>query len=238
MALTDLLSIGWRQFLTALQSDQRQRLLEVLHDEYTDEAKDVVQFEEHARRITYPHYFRERLLRIAEEEKAHVKWLQDKIQALGGEIPQTTFTVKNGKNSWESLLMDVEEEKRDSTSRLEQLYTVVEPADPEITAGLRRIREDEKRHREEIMDLLLKSDPYALPHPTTEHVQREKQKQAWLEQQKMEWLAKRQAEWEAAGKPTPWAEWIREREFAWEVTELPNRELVWTIRLTKKNSLT
>ena len=115
--------------------------------------------------------------------------------------------------------MDVEEEKRDSTSMLEQLHTVVEPADPEIAAGLRRIREDEKRHREEILDMLLKSDPYALPHPTTEHVQREKQKQAWLEQQKMEWLAKRQAEWEAAGKPTPWAEWIRERELQWAVTE-------------------
>ena len=96
------LSTGWRQFLTALQPDHRQRLLEVLRDEDIDEAKDVVQFEEHARRMTYPH-FRERLLRIAEEEKAHVKWLQDKIQALGGEIPQTTVTVKNGKNSWESL---------------------------------------------------------------------------------------------------------------------------------------
>ena len=120
MALTDLLSAGWREFLSALQPDHRQRILEVLRDEYIDEAQDVVQFEEHARRMTYPH-LRERLLRIGEEEKAHVKWLQGKIQALGGEIPLTTGTVKNGKNSWESLLMDVEEEKCDSTSMLEQL---------------------------------------------------------------------------------------------------------------------
>ena len=228
MALLDILSAGWREFLSALHPDHRQRILEVLRDEYIDEAKDVVQFEEHARRMTYPH-LRERLLRIAEEEEAHVKWLQDKIQALGGEIPQTTFTVKNGKNSWESLLMDVEEEKRDRISMLEQLHTVVEPADPEIAAGLRWIHEDERRHHEEIMDLLMKSDPYALPLPATEHGQTEQQKRAWLEQQKMEWLAKRQAEWEAAGKLTPWAEWIREREFAWVVTELPNRELVWTL---------
>ena len=115
MALTGVLSAGWRQFLNALQPDYRQRLIEVLRDEYVDEAKDVVQFEEHARRLPYPH-FRERLLRIAEEEKAHVKWLKEQITALGGEIPQTTFTVKNGKNSWEGLLMDVEEEKRDCTA--------------------------------------------------------------------------------------------------------------------------
>jgi rubrerythrin len=230
MALTDVLSVGWQQFLHALQPDHRQRLIEVLRDEYADGAKDVIQFEEHARRMSYPH-FRERLLRIAEEEKAHVHWLQGQIQALGGEIPQTTVTVKNGKNSWECLLMDVEEEKRDCTAVLEQLYTVVEPADPEIAEGLRRIREDEKRHREELLDLLLKSDPYALPHPTTEQTQLEEQKQAWLEQQKLEWLEKRQAEWEAAGKPIPWAEWIREREFEWAVNELPNRELAWTQRL-------
>jgi rubrerythrin len=216
-----------------LQPDHRQRLLEVLRDEYVDEAKDVVQFEEHARRMTYPH-FRERLLRIAEEEKAHVKWLRDKIQALGGEIPQMTFTVKNGRNSWENLLMDVEEEKRDHTVVLEQLYTAVEHADPEIAEGLHRIREDEKRHREEILDLLLRSDPYALPRPTAEQAQLERQKQAWLEQQKMAWLDKRRAEWEAAGKQTPWAEWIAEREFEWAVNQLPNLELEWTRLLVKQ----
>jgi len=233
MALTNVLSASWRQFLNALQPDHRQRLIEVLRDEYVDEAKDVVQFEEHARRMTYPH-FREQLLRIAEEEKAHVKWLKEQITALGGEIPQTAFTIRSGKKSWECLLMDVEEEKRDCTAMLEQLYSVVEHADPAIAHGLHRIREDEKRHREEILDMLLKSDPYALPHPTAEQAQLEQQKQAWLEQQKMEWFDKRQAEWEAAGKPVPWAEWIAEREFDWAVNELPNRELAWTQRFAEQ----
>jgi hypothetical protein len=84
------------------------------------------------------------------------------------------------------------------------------------------------------MDLLLMSEPYAFPPPAPENRQMEQQKRAWLAQQKMAWLAQRQAEWEAAGKPTPWAEWIREREFAWVVTELPNRELVWTRRLAEQ----
>ncbi|HXG18795.1 MAG TPA: ferritin family protein [Methylomirabilota bacterium] len=233
MTLTDVLSTGWQHFLNTLQPDRRQRLLEILRDEYIDEAKDAVQFEEHARRMAYPH-LRERLLRIAEEEKAHVAWLKEQILALGGEAPHTTFTVKNGKNSWECLLLDVEEEKRDCATMLEHLYSVVERADPAIAEGLRRIREEEKRHREEILELLLKSDPYALPHPTAAQERLERQKQEWLEQQKMAWLDQRRAEWEAAGKPVPWAAWAAEREFEWRVNELPNRELEWTKRLAEQ----
>ena len=35
--------------------------------------------------------------------------------------------------------------------------------DPEIAEGLRRIREAEQQHREEILEMLVKSDPYTLP---------------------------------------------------------------------------
>lgn len=160
MALTDILSASWRRFLNALRSDDRRRLCELLRDEYVNEAKDVVQFQEHAARMTYPG-FRDRLLRIAEEERAHVEWLRDKIRALGGEVPQTMLTVKNGRNSWECLLMDVEEEKRDCVSILERIYTLAEKTDPEIAEGLRRIHEEEKHHHEEIIDMLMKSDPQA-----------------------------------------------------------------------------
>ncbi|MEW6297875.1 MAG: ferritin-like domain-containing protein [Thermodesulfobacteriota bacterium] len=233
MALTDMIAAGWRHFLQALQPDHRQRLIEILRDEYVDEAKDVIQLRAHARRMTYPH-FREQLLRIAEEEKAHVTWLKEQIRALGAEAPEATCTVKEGRNSWECLLMDVEEEKRDCVAMLEHLYTVVEHADPAIAEGVRRIRAEEKRHREEILDMLLRSDPYALPHPTAEQEQLERQKREWLEQQKMAWLEKRRAEWEAAGKPIPWAAWQAEREFEWTVNELPTRELEWAKRLAEQ----
>lgn len=198
----------------------------ILCDQYIDEAKDVAQFEEHARWMTYPH-FRERILRIAEEEKAHVRWLYDTIRALGSDIPQLTLTPNLGKNGWECLQMDIEEEKRDG-SALRAHINALEAEYPEIAAKLRHIHEDEKRHREELLDLLTKSDPNALPMVTAEFMQREREKQAWLAQQKMEWLEQRQAEWEAAGKPMPWAEWLAEREFAWVTNELPNREIAWT----------
>lgn len=160
MDLTEILSAGWRRFFDALRSDERQRLIEFLREEYVDEAKDVAQFEEHARRMTYPQ-FRERLLRIAEEEKAHVQWLREKILALGGQVPDVPLTVKKGRNAWESLLLDIEEEKRDGIEALERLYTAARDADPEIAAGLRRMHEEEKRHRQEILDMLMRTDPQA-----------------------------------------------------------------------------
>ncbi len=161
MSLVSTLYEGWQHFLASLHPDDRQKLVEMLREEYVEEAQDVEQFTKHAQRMYYPQ-FRERLLRIAAEEQAHVQWLRDKIVALGGEIPQIFFTPKMGKNSWECLLMDVEEEKRCCGELLQRIH-IAEHADPEIAEGLRRMREEEKRHREEIMDMLMKSDAYALP---------------------------------------------------------------------------
>jgi rubrerythrin len=152
---------GWRHFLAALHPDDRQKLVEILRDEYIEEAQDAGQFTRHAQRMAYPQ-FRERLLRIAVEEQTHVQWLRERILALGGILPEITATPEVGKNSWECLLMDVEEEKRCCGELLQRMH-VAEHADPEIAAGLRRRREEEKRHREEIMDMLMKSDAYALP---------------------------------------------------------------------------
>lgn len=225
MALKGILSTGWRWLLESVLPDDRPGLVEMLCWAYVDEAKDVMQLTEHARRMAYPQ-FRERLLRIAVEEQTHVQWLQEKILALGGAVPQITVPLRNGKNSWECLRIDVEEEKRDHAILLEQILEI-EDVDPELAEGLRRIRTEERRHRAELLDMMLKSDPYALPVLTPELARAERERQEWLERQKLEWWEKRQAAWEAAGKPVPWAEWKAEQEFTWMVHELPNRELEW-----------
>lgn len=157
---TEYLSEGWRKFLDGLRADERSQLVEMLREEYADEERDAVQFEEHARRMPYPQ-FGERLLRIAEEEKAHVEWLRAKICELGGEVPAVSSSVKTGRNAWENLLMDLEEEKHDSIDFLERLLSVAERTNPEIAAGLRRMQADEQRHREEILSMLMRTDPQA-----------------------------------------------------------------------------
>jgi rubrerythrin len=164
--LKEALRKGWQHFFDALHPDHHQQLLKMLRDAYLEEAQDVVQFTRHADRMHYPQ-FRERLLRIAAEEQAHLTWLRDKLLALGGEIPAASLTPKAGKNAWEALLVDLEEEKRSYADLLEAMH-IAEQADPELAEGLRRIREEEQRHREELLDMLVKSDPYTLPQASAE----------------------------------------------------------------------
>ena len=152
---------GWQHFFDALHSDHREKLLKILRDAYLEEAQDVTQFTQHAERMHYPE-FREQLLRIAAQEQAHVTWLRDKILALGGEIPAVSLTPKGGKNAWQALLLDLEEEKRSYADLLEAMH-MAEEAYPEIAEGLQRIREEEQQHREELLYLHMKSDPYTLP---------------------------------------------------------------------------
>jgi rubrerythrin len=158
---------GWQHFFNALHPDHHQQLLELLRGAYLEEAQDVAQFTQDAERMSYPQ-FRERLLRIAAEEQAHVTWLRDKLRALGGTIPAVSLPPKDVKNAWQALVMDLEEEKRSYADLLEAMHTA-EQDNPEIAEGLRRIREEERRHREELLDMLVKSDPDTLPrHPVEE----------------------------------------------------------------------
>jgi rubrerythrin len=160
--LKNTLYRGWQHFFTGLQPDCRQKLVEILRDVYRDEAEDVARFSQDTERVPHPQ-FRERLRRIAAEEQAHVAWLRDKLLALGGEIPEVSFTPKHATTGWEALVMDLEEEKRSYAALLEALH-IAEQVDPEIAAGLQHIRQEERQHRAELLDILVKSDPGALRH--------------------------------------------------------------------------
>jgi rubrerythrin len=155
---------GWRHFFNALHQDHHQHLLELLRNAYLEEAQDVAQFTQDAERMYYPQ-FREQLLRIAAEEQAHVTWLRDKLRALGGTIPAVSLSPEGENNTWQALLMDLEEEKRSYADLLEAMHSA-EQDYPEIAEGLRRIREEERQHREELLNMLVESDPETLPqHP-------------------------------------------------------------------------
>lgn len=159
MGLSDFLSTRLRRFLGGPPNDSG-HLLEFLQQKYADDLNASAQFEAHAQRMIYPH-FRDRLLRIAEGKKSHVEWLRGKIRALGGKVPERPAVVHNGVNPWESLRMDLEKNKDDEVVMLEKLYTLVERTDPEIATGLRRMHKEDSRHREVIMNMLMRSDPQA-----------------------------------------------------------------------------
>ena len=234
MSLTSALFTSWHRVLAASHPDDRQRLLENLRAAYRAEVSAVAQFPQHAHRMYYPH-LRAELLRIAAEAAAYIPWLQEKILALGGNLPRFSFTPKMGRNSWECLRLDLEEAQRGRINLLAWIHTA-EHVEPEVAVGLRRIREEKLKHREKLRDMLMKSDPYTTPNTATQQEQVAPQKQAWLEQCKGEWLDHERAEWKAGGKQVPWAEWSGEQECKW-ATELPHRDLEWARRLAEQETV-
>lgn len=184
MALGKALYQGWRRVLTALVPDHHQQLLALLRQQYAEETCDVAQLTQHAQRMHYPH-FRKRLLQMAREDQARVHWLREKILSLGGDLPTGSCTTRTGKNSWECLRLALEEKKRSCATLLRCIHQA-DRIDPAIAAELRRWRARVKQHCDEIMSMVMKSDPYALPSSLTSY--QEQQRQEWPAQQKVAWL--------------------------------------------------
>jgi len=159
--LLSALHRGWQQCCDALHPDPHPTLLEALRDTYLATAHTVTQFTQDAERMEYPQ-FRARLLRMAAEDQGHVTWLHDTLLTRGGAIPTRACTPKVAHNSWEALLMDVAAERHAYEALLEPMH-LAEQADPEMAEGFRRLRAAKQQHREALLDMLVKSDPYTLP---------------------------------------------------------------------------
>ena len=148
----------WRQFL-GLSRNGHDKVLKVLQDRYTDEVRHARRYAQHAGKMQYPQ-FRERLLAIAADESRHAEWLAGKIELLGGELPHVPEVSTTEKNSWQCLLDDVDEELPGAEELFEQMQTLRDEL-PEVATMLERIHEDGARHRAEIREMLMRSDPQA-----------------------------------------------------------------------------
>ena len=157
MSLWSALKSIWGRVQRVLTHDPRKEILALLSQEYVDKMKDAFQYRRHAEQMRYKH-FREKLLRIAEDEEKHAQWLKERIFALGGEIPEISSAIEDGSNTWEDLRLDLTAKKRhlwDLTDRL----PMVEPFDAETATTLRRILAEEDNHRAQLTDMLMRSDP-------------------------------------------------------------------------------
>lgn len=148
----------WRQLL-GLSPDANREVLEILQDRYAEEMRHVKLFSRHAAKMQYPQ-FRERLLAIAADEAGHAECLAEKIKLFGGDLPSVPEAPGNGKNSWQHLLDAIDENTRCSAKLTAMIQTVSDEL-PDIAQVLQRIFEDSQKHREEIRDMLMRSDPQA-----------------------------------------------------------------------------
>ena len=149
----------WRQFL-GLSPDGYREILKLLQDRYVDEMRRVRLYTQHAERMQYPQ-FRERLLAIAADEARHAEWLAERISLFAGKLPRVPDIVASDKNNWQDLLADLDEEKHSSAELIEMMQTVRNEM-PEIAEVLERIYEDGIKHRVEIREMLMRSDPQSM----------------------------------------------------------------------------
>lgn len=161
MFLVSVLQKYWNEIARDEHNLDRLRTLEILRDEYLEETRLMRRFTEHSERMRYPQ-FRERLLRMAEEERGHVSWLREKIVELHGSVPEMEElpSCRPGTNTWERLSQDLEEESR-CCALLADGIAIAENFDPELTDKLEQMFREEEQHRQQIIEMLMRSDPYA-----------------------------------------------------------------------------
>jgi rubrerythrin len=144
----------WRRFFGLSPHTEA---LEILYRLYVEEDRHSAIFAQHAAAMRYPQ-FRAKLLEIAERESGHSEWISEKIKLLGGSLPVTRPIPLPDGNSWELLLEDFNSETRCAGELLEQGMRL-EADFPDIADMLRRISDEEQKHRDEIREMLMRSDP-------------------------------------------------------------------------------
>jgi hypothetical protein len=158
MSLKSNWSDWWRDFL-GLARDDRYQALQILQQQYVEASQRASRLNQHALNMPYPH-FRGKLLGIAADETKNCDQLAQQIKRLGGTLPAVPETPAVGRNSWRSLLADLEEQRRSAAEVWQQLHRIRLEL-PEVAELLQRIYETGKKHRAEITDMLMRSDPQA-----------------------------------------------------------------------------
>jgi ferritin-like metal-binding protein YciE len=158
--LLSALHRAWHRGCDALHPAPRPTLREALRDTYLAAAHTVTQVTQDAGRMEYPQ-FRARLLQMAAEDQGHVTWLRETLLARGGALPTGACPPTVAPTSWAALLREMAAARRAYEALLEPMH-LAEQADPELAAGFRRLRAATQQHRAGLLDMLVKSDPYAL----------------------------------------------------------------------------
>ena len=163
--LLSALRRGWHQGGEALHPDPHPRLLEARRDTDLATLHTVTQVTQDAGRMEYPQ-FRARLLQMAAEDQGHVTWLRETLLAHGGVLPTGACPPTVAPTSWAALLREMAAARHTYDALLEPMH-LAEQADPEMAAGFRRLRAVTQQHRAGLLEMLVKSDPYALARDPT-----------------------------------------------------------------------
>jgi bacterioferritin (cytochrome b1) len=158
MAMTEQWAEWWSRFLDLPQDSFRQAI-NILQQRYVEETQQRDRFNQHGDKMHYPQ-FREKLLQISDEKTKYADRIAEAIVALGGKLPSVPERRSTDENSWQQLMIALNDENR-SADHLAQQLRGIESDIPDVVKLLQQISEQQKQHRGEVREMLMRSDPFA-----------------------------------------------------------------------------
>ena len=147
----------WRRFIGI--SDDSRRVAKILCQRYIEEMQQHNRLAQVAEKMHYPQ-FRDRLLQMANEYKQQAGRLASEIVRLGGTLPDVPAVQVTNENSWQQLLTALDADERSADRLIEQLRAFGS-ASADVTVLLQEISREQRKHRDAIKDMLMRSDPFA-----------------------------------------------------------------------------
>ena len=132
---------------------------EILRAGYHDIRRLAEQISSHAERAPYPHVA-QRLRQISFEKQNITTILKETILSQGRELGEPQLAIRSGKNHWERMVQDLEDEKALENFLLEEAIHLADEA-PVIADLLRRVVAEQLPHKEILLDLVARADPQA-----------------------------------------------------------------------------
>jgi hypothetical protein len=131
----------------------------LLTDNYRGVAHLARQIKRHADHAPYV-FVTERLRQIASEKEKSLATLGESIERLGGRATTSDPSVPSGRNHWERLSQDLDDQKQLEAQMIDDGSHLALDA-PEYGDLLHQLATVETRHKEVLSDLLAKADPQA-----------------------------------------------------------------------------
>ena len=143
----------------AARNGKSKATVEILKADYYDLRRLAEQISNHAEKAPYPHVT-QRLREIASEKRNSTSILKEKLLSLGGGLEEFPLDLKSGKNHWERMVQDLQDQKALETSFFERTMRLADEA-PEISDLLRKVVDAQLPHKEALLDLIARADPQA-----------------------------------------------------------------------------
>lgn len=131
----------------------------MLAENYRDLAHLVKQLRLHADRAPYA-FVADRLRQLASEKEKSLAVLGEAIERLGGRATSMDVSGPSGKNHWERIGRDLDEQKQLEAQMLRDagILALDAPDQGELLSSLVAV---ERRHAQVLADLVAKADPQA-----------------------------------------------------------------------------